>query len=77
MAIVRGVRVMTLGQRIKEHRLNLGETMEEFGKRFNAKSGVVSNWENNKQKPNNKRLKVIADDMNITVTDLLNGSDKT
>lgn len=68
---------MTLGQRIKEHRLNLGETMEEFGKRFNAKSGVVSNWENNKQKPNNKRLKVIADDMNITVTDLLNGSDKT
>jgi len=68
---------MSLGQRIKEHRKNLGETMEEFGQRFNAKSGVVSNWENNKQKPNNKRLKVIADDMNITVTDLLNGSDKT
>lgn len=68
---------MSLGQRIKEHRKNLGETMEEFGQRFNAKSGVVSNWENNKQKPNNKRLKVIADDMNITVTDLLNRSDKT
>lgn len=77
MAIVRGVIGMTLGQRIKEHRKNLGETMEEFGQRFNAKSGVVSNWENNKQKPNNKRLKVIADDMNITVTELLNGSDKT
>lgn len=77
MAIVRGVIGMSLGQRIKEHRKNLGETMEEFGQRFNAKSGVVSNWENNKQKPNNKRLKVIADDMNITVTDLLNGSDKT
>lgn len=49
MAIVRGVIEMTLGQRIKEHRLNLGETMEEFGQRFNAKSGVVSNWENNIQ----------------------------
>ncbi|MBE7347083.1 MAG: helix-turn-helix transcriptional regulator [Kluyvera cryocrescens] len=64
---------MTLGQRIKEHRLNLGETMEEFGRRFNAKSGVVSNWENNIQKPNKKRLKLIADDMNITVTELLKG----
>ena len=47
--------------------------MEEFGQRFNAKSGVVSNWENNKQKPNIKRLKLIADDMNITVTELLKG----
>lgn len=73
MAVVRGVIEMTLGQRIKEHRLNLGETMEEFGRRFNAKSGVVSNWENNIQKPNKKRLKLIADDMNITVTELLKG----
>ncbi|MGZ9478538.1 helix-turn-helix domain-containing protein [Staphylococcus epidermidis] len=64
---------MTLGQKIKKHRINLGETMEEFGQRFNAKSGVVSNWENNKQKPNIKRLKLIADDMNITVTELLKG----
>ena len=73
MAVVRGVIEMTLGQRIKEHRLNLGQTMEEFGRRFNAKSGVVSNWENNIQKPNKKRLKLIADDMNITVTELLKG----
>ncbi|COD84264.1 MULTISPECIES: helix-turn-helix domain-containing protein [Staphylococcus] len=62
---------MTLGQKIKEHRINLGETMAEFGQRFNAKSGVVSNWENNKQKPNNKRLKILADNMGITVTELL------
>ncbi|MBF0770268.1 helix-turn-helix domain-containing protein [Staphylococcus warneri] len=62
---------MTLGERIKRHRQNSGETMKEFGQRFNAKSGVVSNWENNKQKPNNKRLKILADDMGITVTELL------
>lgn len=68
---------MTLGQKIKNHRKNLGESMAEFGQRFNAKSGVVSNWENNKQKPNNKRLKLIADEMGLTVTELLNGSDKT
>lgn len=64
---------MTLGQKIREYRLDSGETMEEFGQRFNAKSGVVSNWENNIQKPNKKRLKLIADDMNITVTELLKG----
>jgi len=62
---------MTLGEKIRNHRKNLGESMEEFGQRFDAKSGVVSNWENNKQQPNNKRLKLIADDMNITVTELL------
>ena len=64
---------MTIGQKIKKHRIKLAEKMEEFGQRFNAKSGVVSNWENNKQKPNIKRLKLIADDMNITVTELLKG----
>lgn len=68
---------MTIGEKIKNHRKNLGESMAEFGQRFNAKSGVVSNWENNKQKPNNKRLKLIADEMGITVTELLNGSEET
>ena len=62
---------MTLGEKIRNHRKNLGESMEEFGQRFDAKSGVVSNWENNVQKPNNKRLKLLANDMNITVTELL------
>ncbi|WP_105995746.1 helix-turn-helix domain-containing protein [Staphylococcus agnetis] len=66
---------MTLGQKIKQHRLNLGESMTEFGQRFNAKSGVVSNWENDVQKPNVKRLKIIADEMGVTVSELL-GSDK-
>ncbi|UXS76339.1 helix-turn-helix domain-containing protein [Staphylococcus chromogenes] len=65
---------MTLGQKIKQHRLNLGETMAEFGQRFNAKSGVVSNWENGIQKPNIKRMKILADEMGVTVSELL-GSD--
>lgn len=48
--------------------------MAEFGQRFNAKSGVVSNWENGIQKPNNKRMKILADEMGVTVSELL-GSD--
>ena len=62
---------MTSGQRIKEHRLNLGETMEEFGRRFNAHKSIVSKWEKDLTKPNVKRLRIIADDMNITVSELL------
>ncbi|MEU8220735.1 hypothetical protein AB0C47_33800 [Micromonospora taraxaci] len=79
MAIVRGVIEMTLGQKIKDHRVNLGETMEEYGKHFEppAHKSIVSKWEKDISKPNNKRLKLIADDMNITVTELLNGSGKT
>ncbi|MDU2546052.1 MAG: hypothetical protein E7D13_08000 [Finegoldia magna] len=70
---------MTLGQKIKDHRVNLGETMEEYGKHFEppANKSIVSKWEKDISKPNNKRLKLIADDMNITVTELLNGSGKT
>ena len=67
---------MTIGEKLKPSQ-KFRESMAEFGQRFNAKSGVVSNWENNKQKPNNKRLKLIADEMGITVTELLNGSDET
>ncbi|MCT6631865.1 hypothetical protein [Staphylococcus aureus] len=36
---------MTLGQKINHHRLNLGETMSEFGQRFNASKGNFATWE--------------------------------
>lgn len=63
---------MTLGQRIKEHRQNKGLNMREFGELIdNASDSIVSRWERNVSVPNAKRLKLIADDMNITVTELL------
>lgn len=77
MAIVRGVIVMTLGNRIKQHRQDKGLNMREFGELIdNASDSIVSRWEKDISKPNAKRLKLIADDMNITVTELLNGSEK-
>ena len=55
-----------------------GLNMREFGELIdNASDSIVSRWEKDISKPNVKRLKLIADDMNITVTELLNGSDKT
>ncbi|PCD84781.1 hypothetical protein CNQ87_10590 [Lysinibacillus fusiformis] len=52
-----------VGQRIREIRMKLGLSMDEFAARIDskAKSGTVSNWETGKNLPNNERLKKIAD----------------
>jgi len=62
---------MTLGRKIKNQRLNRGLTQTEYGKKFGVGKSNISKWEKGTNKPNNKRLKLIADDMNITVTELL------
>ncbi|PTE78366.1 helix-turn-helix domain-containing protein [Staphylococcus cohnii] len=64
---------MTLGKVIKNHRLSKGETQTEYGKRFGAVKSLISHWEQDLNKPNPRRLKMIADDMEITVTELLEG----
>ncbi|MBM6506793.1 helix-turn-helix domain-containing protein [Staphylococcus pasteuri] len=63
---------MTLGNRIKQHRQNKGMNMREFGEYIdNTSDSIVSRWERNVSIPNSKRLKLIADDMNTTVSELL------
>ena len=63
---------MTLGEKIKNHRLNKGMNLKEFGEYIdNTSDSIVSRWEKNLSVPKAKRLKLIADDMNITVTELL------
>ena len=63
---------MTLGEKIKNHRLNKEMNLREFGEYIdNTSDSIVSRWEKNRSVPKAKRLKLIADDMNITVTELL------
>lgn len=63
---------MTLGEKIKNHKLNKGMNLREFGEYIdNTSDSIVSRWEKNRSVPKAKRLKLIADDMNITVTELL------
>ena len=63
----------TTGERIKDIRLELGETLEEFGKRFNppANRSLVSGWENGRYLPSPERLKVIAELGGISVRELI------
>lgn len=62
-----------VGERIRSIRLELGETLEVFGKRFNpiANKTLVSAWESGRYVPNIKRLKVISELANMTVEELL------
>ncbi|HEM3634300.1 TPA: helix-turn-helix transcriptional regulator [Streptococcus suis] len=52
---------MELGERIKAIRVNLGETMEQFGERFDTSKGTVNNWEKGRNAPNKANLKRLAD----------------
>ena len=63
-----------IGARIREIRLARGETMEEFGERFEARKGVVNNWEKGRNLPNKRRIKAIAGMANISVQELLYGT---
>ena len=62
----------TTGEQIKIIRLKLGETLEQFGERFNppANRSLVSGWENNRYLPSPERLKVIAEIGGTTVEEL-------
>ena len=62
----------TTGEQIKSIRLELGETLEEFGKRFNppANRSLVSGWENGRYLPSPERLKVIAEIGGVSVEEL-------
>jgi hypothetical protein len=69
-----GINKIAVGARIREIRLARGETMEEFGKPFGASKASVQGWESGRNLPNPKRLKSIADMANISVQELLYGT---
>lgn len=58
-----------VGQRIKTLRLELGESMEEFGKRFNTSKGTVNNWEKGRNLPNKQNLVKLAKLAEVSVED--------
>lgn len=60
-----------LADKIKSIRLSLGETMEEFGARFNTSKATINNWEKGRNKPNKNNLLLIANLGGISVEELL------
>ncbi|MBN6047451.1 helix-turn-helix transcriptional regulator [Streptococcus thermophilus] len=66
-----------VGMRIKDIRLSLGESMEEFGKRFDTSKGTVNNWEKGRNLPNKSNLLKIAKLGEMTPSELLKGKTAT
>lgn len=63
----------TVGQRIKRIRLEMGYTLEEFGKLFNTSKAVVYNWESGRNLPNKSNLSEVAFHGQMSVDELLHG----
>jgi transcriptional regulator len=59
-------------KQIRSLRLSLGETMEEFGTRFNTSKGTINNWEKGRNLPNKENLLKIANLLDISVEELIN-----
>lgn len=64
---------LLVGKRIRDIRLSLGLSMEEFGNRLDTSKGAVNNWEKGKNLPNISRLKKIASFKNQSINQLLYG----
>lgn len=69
-----GINKIAVGARIREIRLARGMTLEEFGNLFSASKSIASRWEKGKSIPNNNRIKAITDMANISVQELLYGT---
>lgn len=65
-----------VGKKIHDIRVNLGLTLEQFGKLVNAKKSDVYRWEQGYHLPNKNRLKIIAMKGGIEVAQLLQGNGK-
>lgn len=62
---------MTLGERIKFERNQIGLTQTAFAKAFQISNGAIAMWETNKRQPDNDTLKRLADFFGVSVDYLL------
>ncbi|EAD9138940.1 helix-turn-helix transcriptional regulator [Listeria monocytogenes] len=69
------INTKSIGERIRDIRISLGLTMEEFGKQLYppATKGTISKWENGKYLPNRSRLTQIAELGKVDTSFLIGG----
>lgn len=62
---------MTLGEKIKLHRTKLNLSQEELAHKCELSRNAIYNYENNKRTPTISTLEIIANNLNLYVSDLL------
>lgn len=68
---------MTLGEKIKLHRTKLNLSQEELAHKCQLSRNAIYNYENNKRTPTISTLEIIANKLNLYVSDLLEDSTNT
>ena len=63
---------MSFSSRIKDGRLRLGLTEEEFASRLSVSRGAVQQWEKGTTAPNRKRQPAVAALLNLSIAELMN-----
>lgn len=63
--------IMTIGENIKKYREKKGLTQKELGAALGLAEITIRQYENNKREPKYERLYVIADVLNVSITDLM------
>lgn len=67
---------IVLGHRIKNLRISLGMNQKQFSDSLKTKVSTLSNWENGRNKPNMEKLSKIAELANISIEELLYGTNE-
>ncbi|EKQ56203.1 MULTISPECIES: helix-turn-helix transcriptional regulator [unclassified Clostridium] len=68
---------MTLGEKIKLHRTKLNLSQEELANKCELSRNAIYNYENGKRTPTISTLEIIAHNLNLYISDLLEDSDNT
>lgn len=64
---------MELGQRLKEHRKELGISQDELAERIFVSRQSISNWETGKTYPDIHTLLLLAETFNVSLDELIKG----
>ncbi|GEQ21760.1 MULTISPECIES: helix-turn-helix domain-containing protein [Clostridium] len=68
---------MTLGEKIKFFRTKLNLSQEELANKCNLSRNAIYNYENNRRTPTISTLETIAENLNLSSSDLLADGDNT
>lgn len=68
---------MTLGEKIKFYRNKLNLSQEELANKCNLSRNAIYNYENNKRTPTILTLETIAENLNLSSSDLLDNGETT
>lgn len=68
---------MKLGEKILNLRKRRGLSQEQLGEKINVTRQTISNWELGETSPNPEQLKLISQELNVSIDELLDNDIKT